>query len=112
VILNLRSGAELMSAIVTAVFAFIVNFLTQFWMWFAGAAVAILAFLFSPTLRKYTIGIIAALILLGLAAIWGYNLNHPVEVVTHTCEEFRKWLVKGPATDKAIDIFQRHGLCV
>jgi hypothetical protein len=85
---------------------------SQFWGWIVGGAVGILAFLFSPILRKYTIGAIAILIV-GVAVYWyGYNSNHTVQVVTHTCDEFRRWLVTGPATDKAIAIFKRHGLCL
>ena len=103
-----RSGAM----ITAMVWTFIVDILTKFWMWIAGAAIAVLVFLFSPTIRKYTIGIIAVLALGAIVWLWGYNSNHTVEVITHSCDEFRKWLVTGTATDKAIAIFQRHDLCV
>lgn len=97
--------------ITSVILAWITTTLMQFWGWIAAACVAILAFLFSPTLRKYTIGIIAAFILLVMAFLYGYNSNHTVETITHSCQEFRDRLVTGPATDKAIAIFKRNGLC-
>jgi hypothetical protein len=86
--------------------------LYQFWMWIVGGSVGLLAFLFSPTIRKYSLGILAVLIIGAFIWFWGYNSNHSVEIVTHTCDEFRKWLVSGPATDKALAIFKRHDLCL
>lgn len=67
--------------------------------------------LFSPTLRKYTIGALAVLAVLGAAYIYGYNSNHTVETRVPSCDAFRKVLVQGPATDKAIRIFIKNGLC-
>lgn len=98
--------------IAAMVWSAIVDALLKLWMWIVGAAVVVLGLLFSPSIRKYTLGAIAILAILVAVWLWGYNSNHTVEVVTHTCDEFRKWLVSGPATDKAIAIFQRHGLCV
>lgn len=102
--------------IVSAIVGTILNTLwlwtIQFWMWIAGGALAVLAYLFSPALRKYTLAIIALAILLAIAWILGYNSNTTVHTVTHTCDEFRQWLTKGAATDKALAIFKRHGLCL
>lgn len=97
--------------ITSIVLAWITGFFVQFWGWIAAGCVAILTLLFSPTLRKYTIGVIAASILLIMAFVYGYNSNDTVTTVTHSCSDFRKVLVTGPATDKVIGIFIRKGLC-
>ena len=94
-----------------AIVSVIVGFIQTFWMWLVGASIAVLAFLFSPTIRKYTIGVIAVGIILVSTFLWGYNSNHNVEVRAYKCSEFTKHLVTGPATDKAIRIFQRNKLC-
>ena len=99
------------TAILTAVWHFLLTSLIAFWPWVVGVASAILAFLFSPTLRKYTLAVIAIVAILVVTFIGGYRSNHTVQTVTHSCSEFRKVLVTGPATDKAIRIFQKHGLC-
>lgn len=96
----------------TIVLGFISDWFFKFWGWIAGGAVALLGLMFSPRLRKYTIAGLAIVAVLVATYIGGYVSNHNVEITTHTCEEFRKWLVSGPATDKAIAIFKRHGLCV
>lgn len=90
---------------------FLLAWLSQFWGWIVAGAGAVLAYLFSPTLRKYTIAIIALVLLFATFFVLGYNFNHSVKMVTHSCSEFRQYLVSGPATDKAISIFKRHGLC-
>lgn len=43
--------------------------------------------------------------------IYGYFSNHNVQTINHKCDDFRKHLVTGPATDKALNIFKRNGLC-
>ena len=98
-------------AIIAAVTAAIWALVQTFWMWLVGGSIALLGLLFSPTLRKYTLGAIAVGILLTATFIWGYNSNHNVEIKTHQCSEFRKHLVTGPATDKAIRIFTKAKLC-
>lgn len=103
----------MLSGVITAaIWGWLTTTLMQFWGWIAAGCIAILGLLFSPNLRKYTIGAIAVTILLVIVYVYGYNSNHNVELVQHTCDEFRKWLVSGPATDKAIAIFKRHDLCV
>lgn len=97
--------------IITFLWSVIYPILMGFWPWIMGASAAVLAFLFSPTLRKYTVAAIAVALLLGITFIGGYNSNHTVKVVTHSCDEFRKHIVVGPVTDKAIKIFKRNGLC-
>lgn len=87
------------------------GFLSSFGLWILGGALALLSILFSPTLRKYTLGVLAVCVLLGAVYIFGYNSNQNVEIKTHSCDDFRKVLVSGPATDKAIRIFIKHGLC-
>jgi hypothetical protein len=105
-------GSLISGFILTNIWSFLTGIFYQFWMWIVGSSVALLAFLFSPTLRKYTVGLIAIVLLATAVWIWGYNSNHNVEVLTHTCDEFRRWLVSGPATDKALAIFKRHDLCM
>jgi len=95
----------------TIILTAILGWLMQFWGWIAAGAIAVLTLLFSPTLRKYTIAAICASILLVSAYVYGYNSNDTVEIHTHSCADFRKVLVTGPATDKTIAIFQRKGLC-
>lgn len=103
----------LTSIVVTAVWGWLIATLTQFWAWIAAGCIAILTLLFSPTLRKYTIGVIAASILLTMAYLYGYNSNHKVEIQQHQCSEFSK-LLRGPSDEiaKIIGVFERKGLCV
>ncbi len=101
-----------MSFVISAILSLVLGWLSQFWMWIVGVAVAILGFMFSPAIRKYTLAAIAVVAIVAVVYFWGFNSNHTVQTVTHTCDEFRKWLVSGPATDKAIGIFKRHGLCI
>lgn len=96
--------------ITSIILAWITGFFVQFWGWIAAGCVAILTLLFSPTLRKYTIGAIAASILLVMAYIYGYNSNDTVEVITHDCSEFAK-LMLGEVS-KVVSAFKRNGLCV
>lgn len=98
-------------AIIAAVTAAIWAWVQTFWMWLVGGAVATLGLLFSPTLRKYTLGAIAVGIILSTTFVWGYSSNHNVEIKTHQCSEFRKHLVTGSATDKALRIFRNAKLC-
>jgi hypothetical protein len=100
-------------AIISALTTMLWGFLLQFWAWIVGAGLAVLGLLFSPTLRKYTIGAIAVVAVLASMFVYGYQkgFNAPHPVTPPACEDFRKVLVKGPATDKAIAIFERKGLC-
>ena len=98
------------SAIIAAVWGGIISTLMQFWGWIAAGCIAVLAFLFSPQLRKYTIGVVAAGILLVMAFIYGYNSNDTVRVITHDCSDFAK-LMAGEVT-KVVNTFKRNGLCV
>jgi hypothetical protein len=97
--------------ILSAIMTFVSGILAQFWGWIVGGAVALLGFMFSPTIRKYSLALIAVIVICLAIYLWGYNSNHNVQTVTHTCDEFRKWLVSSNATDKATAIFKRHGLC-
>lgn len=97
--------------ILTNIWTLLTGLLMQFWMWLVGGSAVLLAFLFSPTLRKYSLGAIAILLIGTAIWIWGYNSNHSTEMLTHACNEFQRWLVSSPATDKALAIFKRHGLC-
>ena len=102
-----------MSAIIAAaVWGWITTTLMQIWGWIVAGGIAILAMLFSPSIRKYTIAALVAIILLATAYIVGYSSNHNVELVQHACTEFSK-LLKGPATeiDKIVSVFRRKGLC-
>lgn len=101
----------MISAITTVILAAVWAWIQTFWLWLVGGSVAILGLLFSPTLRKYTLGAIAVGVILTATYVWGYNSNHNVTIKTHQCEEFRKHLVTGPATDKAIRIFKNAKLC-
>jgi len=109
----------------TAIFAFLATFiwpslsaiLLQFWMWIFAAGLAILGFLFSPTIRKYTISFLIIVAMIGSASVYSYNKGYdaPHAVLPPqpaACSDFRKYLVTGPATDKAIAIFKQHDLCV
>lgn len=98
--------------ILSSIWGFIYNLILQFWIWLVGAGVALLGFMFSSTIRKYSIGLIIVSLLIAAVFIWGYNSNQIVTTITHSCDEFRKVLVQGPATDKAIRIFIKHGLCL
>lgn len=93
----------------TIILTTIYGWLLHFWGWIAAACVAILTLLFSPTLRKYTIGVIAASILLIMTYLYGYNSNHNVEIQQHKCSEYAQ-LMAGEVT-KVVNIFKRHGLC-
>jgi hypothetical protein len=105
----------IMSAILTAIWTALVGFLIQFWGWFVGAGLAVLGLLFSPTLRKYTIAVLAAAAVFGGTYFYaydkGYHAPHPIVITLPSCSAFAKHLVKGPATDKAIQIFYRNHLC-
>lgn len=102
------------SVIIAAITGFLWTTLSAFWGWIIAGGLAILGFLFSPTLRKYTIAVITVAAVLGSAYVYGYSkgATAPRDPVPPACSEFRKVLVTGPATDKAIAIFQRKGLCV
>ena len=95
----------------SAILSILWGWIQTFWIWLAGGSLAILGLLFSPTLRKYTLGAIAVALLVTITFMWGYNSNHTVHIETHKCTEFRKHLVTGPATDKAIRIFKNAKLC-
>ena len=56
--------------------AAVVPFFFQFWAWIAGGAAAVFAFLFSPKIRKYTIGVLLVLAVLGGVWTWGYVSGH------------------------------------
>lgn len=97
------------SAILSAIWSWIVGVFMAFWPWIVAGASAVLAFLWSPTIRKYTIGLVAVAAI-GLSVfIWGYNSNHTV--TTHPCTEYSKHLTPGVAADKVIKVFKRNGLC-
>lgn len=99
------------SIILATVWAWAQSTLLAFWPWLVGGASAVLAFMFSPSIRKYTLGVIAVAIILAATYLYGYNSNHSITTVTHSCSEFQKVLVSGSATNKAIAVFKRHGLC-
>jgi len=84
----------------------------KFWIWICGGAAALLGFMFSAKIRVYTIAMICLLALLLGAYFYGYTSNHSVQTITHTCEEFRKYLVKGPSADKFLAVLKRHNLCM
>ncbi len=98
-----------MSFILGAAWTFIYTSALAFWPWIVGIATAVLAFLFSPTIRKYTVAALAIGILLGLSALWGYNLPHKTQVVTHQCTEFTKHL---KIDTKGVNTMKRYGLCL
>jgi hypothetical protein len=91
----------------------IIAFLTAFWGWILAGGLALLGFMFSPALRKYTIALLAVAAILASTYYYafkaGYESPHPV--TPPACTEFAKHLVTGPATDKAIGIFKRYHLC-
>lgn len=64
------SGA-IVSAVLGSVWAWVVGVVTAFGIWIAGAAAFVLAFLFSPAIRKYTIAALALVALVGSAYIYG-----------------------------------------
>lgn len=97
------------TAILTVVWNWIVGVVVAFWPWLVAGASAILAFLFSPSIRKYTIAIIAVAAILASVFVWGYNSNHTV--TTLPCTEYSKPLTTGVATDKIIKYYKRNGLC-
>lgn len=100
--------------ILSTIMTFVWTTLSAFWGWIIAGGLALLGFLFSPTLRKYTIAAITILAVLGSAYVYGYTKGStaPRDPVPPACSEFRKVLVTGPATDKAIALFERKGLCV
>lgn len=97
-----------MTAILLFLWSVIQPILLGFWPWLLGGAGAVLAFLFSPTIRKYTIGIIAVALILGITFLGGYNSNHAITTVTHSCTEFSKHLT---ITTKGINVLKKNGLC-
>jgi membrane protein YdbS with pleckstrin-like domain len=117
-----------MQAIITdflthTLFTMLWSWFSQFWMWIGGVAVAILAWMFSPAIRTYTIAILAAMALLFSAFIYGYTYHttqvihevqtqYQTQVVTHQCSEFSPYLVKGPSADKFLAVLKRHNLCI
>lgn len=100
-----------MALITNIILSEVMKFLSAFWIWLVGAAVAVVGLLWSPNIRKYTITAVALITATLGVFYWGYSSNHKVEVVTRQCSEFQKHLVTGPATDKALTIFKRNGLC-
>lgn len=102
------------SIIISSILTFLWSTITAFWGWIVAGGVALLGVMFSPTLRKYTIAAITVIAILISAYAYGYTkgfkADHPI--TPPACVEFRKHLVEGPATDKAITIFKRNGLCV
>lgn len=107
------------AVITTAIWKFISSWFMQFWGWLVAGGVAVLAFMFSVNVRKYTIAAIAILVVLAGTFVWGYTSNHHVTTVTknkpvmitHKCSEFQKYLVKNAGADKAISLFKKHKLC-
>lgn len=97
-----------MTLILSTVFGWIVSQLLVFWPWVLGVSGSILAFLFSATIRKYTLSIIAIALILGVTFLGGYNSNHTITTVTHSCEEFSKHLT---ITTKGINVLKKNGLC-
>lgn len=65
------------AAILNFVISWAVDLFTKFGAWIIGGAAAMLAFLFSSHVRKYTIVLLAAVILLGGASFWGWQLGRP-----------------------------------
>lgn len=71
------------SIILGTIWTFISGILAQFWGWILGGAVALLAFLFSPSIRKYTLGALAILAIAACIFLYGYNQGaaaHQVDV--------------------------------
>lgn len=96
------------SLILGAVWNYILGILAAFWPWLLGGASAVLAFLFSPTIRKYTMAALAIGLVLIITFVGGYNSNHTVQKQLPTCTDFKKYAT---ISDKTLASFQRHGLC-
>lgn len=100
--------------ILSIILGYVTSILTAFWGWIVAGGLGLLAFMFSPTLRKYTIAALTVAAIIGSMYFYGYNKGYNAEhpVTPPACSEFRKVLVTGPATDKTIRIFERKGLCL
>ncbi len=65
--------------------------------------------------KKYLIGAVAMLVVLTATFAFGYFSNGTKDRVTTVapkCSEFRKYVVTGAETDKVIEKFRLHKLCV
>lgn len=96
---------------ITAWFATVVwPIIVAFAGWIAAAAAAILAFLFSPAIRKYTIAVLCFLFLMGFAWVNGYITGKSGGVQNDIClnPNFHQITLTGKNSSSTIAAVREH----
>lgn len=102
------TAALIWGAIVAFFNGTILPVLVAFGGWIAAAAAAVLVFLFSPTIRNYTIGAIAIVLILAVVRLDAYFDGRASVAQGSVCSEFRQIVLKGKNDKSTIAAVRAH----